>query len=160
MAIFTDSLPYLQSFFQLNFLFSGLEVSSGTVLVARVAMFAVLGAGVLWATFKIIVKILDCFQAFLGILGPLPKSFFLLLILVIPLSPDSIGARWIGYILLVAAMLGVACSGILLIILWKYGVDQALRIMRFFGPRSPESPRFSQQPFHPENVVIDSGGMP
>jgi hypothetical protein len=160
MPTFTDLLAYLQSFFQLNFLFSGLEVSSSTVLVARIGVFAVLSAGILWAAFKIIVKILDCFQSLFGILGPLPKSFFLLLILVIPLSPDSIGARWIGYILLVAAMFGVGFSGVLLVILWKYGVDQALRLIRILGHRPIESPRFSEQAFPAENVVTNSGGLP
>ncbi|MBI5249465.1 MAG: hypothetical protein HY912_08225 [Desulfomonile tiedjei] len=160
MATLEDSLPYLQSFFQLNFLFSGLEVSSSTVLAARIAMFAVLGVGVLWAAFKIIVKVLDCFQTFFGVLGPLPKSFFLLLILVVPLSPDSIGARWIGYILLVAAMFGLACSGILLVILWKYGVDQALRLVKFFRPRSLEPVRSTEQCFSPDNMVINTGGVP
>lgn len=155
MPTLTDSIPYLQSFFQLNFLFSGLEVSSTTVLAARVGMFAILGAGALWATFKIIVKILDCVQTLFGALGPLPKSFFLLLILVVPLSPESIGARWIGYILLVASILGLACTGILLVILWKYGVDQALRVVRIFSsPSHGQQPTAPEPCFPPENVVI------
>jgi hypothetical protein len=156
MTTLTDSIPYLQSFFQLNFLFSGLEVSSATVLTARVGMFAILGAGALWAAFKIIVKILDCVQTFFGVLGPLPKSFFLLLILVLPLSPESIGARWIGYILLVASIFGLACAGILLVILWKYGVDQALRVVGLFSsPSRGQQPTASEPCFPPENVVIN-----
>lgn len=160
MATLADSLPYLQSFFQLNFLFSGLEVSSSTVMAARVAMFALLGGGLLWAAFKIVIKILDCVQTLLGALGPLPKSFFLLLILVVPLSPESIGAKWIGYILLVAAIFGIACTGILLVILWKYGVDQALRLVRVFRPVGAESSQSSEPCFPPENAILNSGGLP
>lgn len=157
MATLTDLIPYLQSFFQLNFLFSGLEVSSTTLLAARVGMFAILGAGALWATFKIIVKVLDCVQTFFGALGPLPKSFFLLLILVLPLSPESIGAKWIGYILLVASILGLAGTGILLVILWKYGVDQALRVVKVFrSPSHRQEPAAAEPCFPPENVVISS----
>jgi len=158
MAFFTDSLPYLQSFFQLNFLFSGLEVSSGIVLAARICIFALFGSGLLWASFKIIVKILDCLQTFISVIGPLPKIFFLLMILVVPLSPDSIGARWTGYILLVAAILGVTCSGILLIILWKYGVDQALSMVRNLRyKQSPEMDRASERTFQHENAIVNSG---
>ncbi len=155
MTTLADLIPYLQSFFQLNFLFSGLEVSSGIVLAARVGMFAVFGAGALWAAFKIIVKILDCVQTFIGVLGPLPKSFFLLLILALPLSPESIGAKWIGYLLLVASIFGLVCTGILLVILWKYGVDQALRVVKVFSAGSREQqPTASEACFPPENVVI------
>ncbi|MDQ1240571.1 MAG: type transport system permease protein, partial [Thermodesulfobacteriota bacterium] len=76
-----ESLAYLQNFFQLNFLFSGLEVSSNTVLVARLSIFLISLVGVVYVGLRIIIRILDCIHAFLSGLGSLPKSFFLLLIL-------------------------------------------------------------------------------
>ena len=101
MKIPWDGLPHLQNFFQLDFLFTGLQASSTEILLARLGVLLIFGAGLIWVCFKILMKVLDCVQTFLGSLGSLPKSFFLLLLLIIPLSTDSIGARWIGYILLV-----------------------------------------------------------
>ncbi len=101
MKIPWDGLPHLQNFFQLDFLFSGLQASSTEIFLARLGVLLIFGAGLIWVCFKILMKVLDCVQTFLGSLGSLPKSFFLLLLLIIPLSTDSIGARWIGYILLV-----------------------------------------------------------
>ena len=132
MQIPWDVLAHLQNFFQLNFLFSGLEVSSQSIFLARVTVFTLMGAGLIYGGFRVAIKGLDCLQTLMTSLGTLPKSFFLLLILVIPLSHDSIGARWIGYILLVLCLLGTAVSGLLALIAWKYGVDQALRLVSHF----------------------------
>ncbi len=129
MQVPWEGLAHLENFFQLNFLFSGLEVSSTAVFAARLTALLVFGGSVIWAVFKIAIKVLDCLQTFLGSVGTFPKTFFVLLLLVIPLSSNSLGARWIGYILLVMSVLGLAVLGILVLVLWKYGVDQALRLI-------------------------------
>ncbi len=129
MQVPWEGLAHVENFFQLNFLFSGLEVSSTAVFVARMAVLLLFGGSLIWAGFKIVMKVLDCLQTFLGGVGTFPKTFFVLLLLVIPLSSNSLGARWIGYVLLVMAALGLAGLGILFLVLWKYGVDQALRLI-------------------------------
>jgi hypothetical protein len=135
MKIPWEGLPHLQNFFQLDFLFSGLQASSTEIFFARLGVLLIFGAGLIWVCFKILMKVLDCVQTFLGSLGSLPKSFFLLLLLIIPLSTDSIGARWIGYILLVFCLLGLAGTAGLVLVLWKYGVDQALRLINSLRSR-------------------------
>ena len=155
MNIFWEALPYVKNFFQLNFLFSGLEVSSTMILAARLLMLTVLGGGLLWAMFKIIIKFLDCAQTFLANLGQIPWIFYVLLLMVIPVSADSLGAKWIGYILLISALLGFSLCAVLAMVAWKYGVDQALRFinrLRHPHPRSMPAPtRESCMP--PDNVV-------
>ncbi|MCX5863254.1 MAG: hypothetical protein WCG29_03460 [Desulfomonile sp.] len=155
MQIPWDNLVHVQNFFQLNFLFSGLEVSSNTLLLARLSAFLVFGGGLIWGAFKIVVKILDCVQAFLAGLGSLPKSFFLLLLLVIPISSDSLGAKWTGYILLVMSLFGLAASGALALVLWKYGVDQALRLIKSLRFQHQEEPaiRPVNTALPPDNIV-------
>src|SRR4030065_2360385 len=126
MNAVSEALPYVQNFFQMNFLFSGLEVPSTMILAARVFMMAALGGGFLWAIFKITIKFLDCIQTFLANLGQIPWVFYLLPLLIIPGSADSLAAKWIGDVLLVSALLGFSFLGVLALVLWKYGVDQAL----------------------------------
>ncbi len=112
MNIPWDGLPQLQNFFQLDFLFSGLQVSSTEIILGRLCVFLIFGAGLIWAAFKIMMKVLDCVQTFLSCLGSLPRSFFLLLLLTIPLSQNSLGAGWIGYILLAFCLLGLAGTAV------------------------------------------------
>jgi hypothetical protein len=139
MPLNFDIIPYLQHFLQLNFLFSGIEVSPTYVLLARLAFFIVLGIGLSLALFHIAMKILDCLQTLIQTLGHMPKSFFLLLILVVPLFPDSIGARWMGYILLMACVFALTLAAAVLLVLWKYGVDQAVRFMSHIRARGAKS---------------------
>lgn len=134
-----EALAHIENFLQLNFLFSGLEVSSTAVFMARIVTLLVFGAGLIGVMFKLLIKILDCLQTFLGSIGTLPKSFFLLLLLVVPLSSDSIGAKWVGYLLLVLSLLGMAALGVLILVLWKYGVDQALRLINNLRAKSAEA---------------------
>ena len=136
MQVSLEGLAHLENFFQLNFLFSGLEVSSTAVFLARLAALLVFGGGVIWIGFRVLMKALECLQTFLGSVGTLPKSFFLLILLVIPLSTDSLGARWVGYMLLVLSVLGLGALGVLVVVLWKYGVDQALRLISSLRTRS------------------------
>jgi hypothetical protein len=163
MKIPWDGLPHLQNFFQLDFLFSGLQVSSTEIFLARLGVLLIFGAGLIWVVFKILMKVLDCVQTFLGSLGSLPKSFFLLLLLIIPLSPDSLGARWIGYILLVFCLLGLAGTAALVLVLWKYGVDQALRLINSFRARSEAHALHTEaSSAPPDNImtpVINSPGV-
>jgi hypothetical protein len=159
MPINWEALSQIQSFFQLNFLFSGLEVSTTSILFARLATFVVFGAGFLFGLFKIAMKVLDCVQTLLKALTPLPKSFFLLLVLVIPLSGESFGAKWIGYILLVMCLLGLALTVALVLVLWKYGVDQALRLintLRSRGEKPEVHERESSLP--PDNIMVGPSG--
>ncbi len=155
MNAVAESLPYVQNFFQMNYLFSGLEVSSTMILAARVFMMVALGGGLLWAIFKIIIKFLECVQTFLANLGNIPWVFYLLPLLVIPASADSLAAKWIGYVLLVLALLGFSFLGVLALVLWKYGVDQALRLInrlrRYPSDLAPTLSRESSMP--PDNVV-------
>lgn len=156
MHISWDNLAPIQNFFQLNFLFSGLEVSSNVLLFARLTALLVFGAGFMWVLFRVIVKVLDCIQAFVGSLGSLPKSFYLLLLLVVPISPDSLGARWTGYILLVLSLFGMVATVALVLVLWKYGVDQALRLINNLRLRQnePTGARGSDNTnLPPDNVV-------
>lgn len=135
-----ESLAHLENFFQLNFLFSGLEVSSSLIFGARILVFVVFGVGLIWGGFRIIIKLLECVQTFLVHLGKLPKSFFLLLVLIIPLSSESLGAQWIGYILLVLCLLGLALTGALILVLWKYGVDHAVKLLNALRTRREKPP--------------------
>lgn len=137
-----DMLSHLESFFKLGFLFSGLEVSSTSVFLARVAVFLVFCAGIAWIVFRIVIKVLECVQAFLGSIGSLPRSFFLLLLLAVPLSSESIGAKWIGYLIVVGALITLSLVGAMVLVLWRYGVDQALRFINTFMNRD-ERPRAS-----------------
>lgn len=134
-----EALAHIENFLQLNFLFSGLEVSSTAVFLARIVAMLVFGAGLVWVVFRLLMKILDCLQTFLGSIGTLPKSFFLLLLFIVPLSSDSIGAKWLGYLLLVLSLLGMAALGVLVLVLWKYGVDQALRLINNLRTKSAEA---------------------
>ncbi len=164
MNIPWEGLPHIENFLQLNFLFSGLEVSSSSIFAARIAALLVFGAGLLWAVYRIIMKSLDCLQTLFTSLGPIPKSFFLLLLLVIPLSPDSVGAKWLGYLLFALLLVVLVACATLALVLWRYGVDQALRLLNSVRRRT-ESPgpveRESTLP--PDNIirpVTDAAGMP
>jgi hypothetical protein len=149
-----ESLAHVENFFQLNFLFSGLEVPSTLIFGARIFVFLVFGAGLIWAGYRIVIKVLECIQTFFAHLGKLPASFFLLLVLVIPLSSESLGARWIGYILLVLCLLGLGLTAALILVLWKYGVDHAVRLLDALRTRREEAPVEASDPnLPPDNIV-------
>ncbi len=150
-----ELMGQLERFFQLNFLFSGLEVSSTVVLMARLSTLVIFGIGLIWAIFSVFMKFLDCVQTLLGNLGPLPKSFFILLLLIIPLSPDSLGGKWIGYILLTLTVMGLALSLTTIIVAWKYGVDQTLRFINNLRGKSwqTEDSRREDNSVAPENIM-------
>jgi len=135
----SEVLSALQSFFQLNFLFSGLEVTSTLMLAARMLVFLVFGFGAVWFVFKIVMKLLDCVQTLLQSLASLPKILWVLLFLVLPLSSESIGAKWIGYIILVLGALGVTLLAVAAMVLWKYGVEQTLRFFNALRSRSADA---------------------
>ncbi|MEW6112343.1 MAG: hypothetical protein AB1664_09460 [Thermodesulfobacteriota bacterium] len=161
MSIPWDQVSHLQNFFRLDFLFSGLEVSTTQLFVARLVVFLVLVSGVIWAGFRIVLKVLDCFQTLLAQLAHLPASFFLLLLLVAPLAPDSLGSRWIGYILLVLGILGLALVAALMMVMWKYGVDQALRVLDSIRSRTSEPNTKERVPnLPPDNIVTTLGEKP
>lgn len=149
-----EGLAHIENFLQLNFLFSGLEVSSTSIFSARIAVLIVFGAGLLWAAYRIVMKSLDCLQTLFSSIGPIPKSFFLLLLLVIPLWPDSVGAKWLGYLLFALLLVVVVGCALLALVLWRYGVDQALRLVNSLRHRT-ETPepvvRGSSLP--PDNIV-------
>jgi hypothetical protein len=160
MKAIWDLLAYVQNFFQLNFLFSGLEVSSSAIFAARVCVLLVFGFGLLWCSFRLLMKVLDCLQTLMASVAPIPRVFYLLLFLVIPLSPDSVGARWIGYILLVLCLAGLGTLAVTILVLWKYGVEQTLRLFNTLRSRSAE-PRSEGRaaPIHSESVlrpIVDS----
>lgn len=151
---FSESLAHLENFFQLNFLFSGLEVSSTMIFVSRILVFLLFGLSLIWAFYHVLIKVLDCLEAFLANVGRLPKTFFLLLILIIPLSSGSLGAQWIGYILLVSCLLGLALTAALMLVLWKYGVDQAVRLLDALRTRRHHAQAEPPEPaMPPENIV-------
>lgn len=139
-----DLLSQMENFFQLGFLFTGLEASSTVVLLTRIAVFLVVVVGLSWIVFRIVMKVLECLQAFLSSIGSLPRSFFLLLLLVVPLSSDSIGAKWIGYLMIVGGLITLALVALLALVLWRYGVDQALRFIDTFRGRN-EAERESRE---------------
>ena len=153
MQPISETLSQLQAFFQLNFLLSGLELSSMWIFMIRAIVFLTCLMGCVWGLFKIAIKVLDVVQAFVTALGPLPKSFFLLLLLIFPLSDNSIGGRWIGYILLTFSTLVLAIATTLIVTMWKYGVDQTLRVINFFRSRSKtcDGSFVEDQVFH-ENI--------
>ncbi len=155
MQNFWELMGQLERFFQLNFLFSGLEVSSTVILLARLATLVMFGIGLIWALFSVLMKFLDCVQTLLGNLGPLPKSFFILLLFIIPLSPESLGGRWLGYILLTLTIMGLALSSAVIIVAWKYGIDQTLRFINNIRGRNwPQSTDPNEETtFVPDNVV-------
>jgi len=154
MNIPWEGLAHIQNFIRLDFLFSGLEVSSTSIFAARLAVLLLFGCGVLWAGFRIIIKSIDCIQTLLGSIGQLPKSFFLLLLLVIPLSPDSLGARSLGYILLITSLLGLLAACGLFLVLWRYGVDQAIALVNSLRSRAEQTRRdTAQSSFPPDNIL-------
>jgi len=154
MNIPWDGLAHVQNFIRLDFLFSGMEVSSTSIFAARLAVLLLFGCGLLWAAFKIVIKSIDCLQTLLGSIGQLPKSFFLLLLLVIPLSPESLGARSLGYILLIMSLLGLVAACGLFVVLWKYGVDQAISLVNSLRSRAAEPRReSSQSTLPPDNIM-------
>ncbi len=124
-----EIIDQLRTFFQLDFIFTGLETSSAVVLAARLAVFALFGGGLIWALVKIVLKALECLQTLITTLAKLPAVFYLLLILVLPLSPNSVGAQWIGYIVLVTCVFGLAGVALLALVMWKYGVDRMLDLI-------------------------------
>ena len=120
-------------------------------------MVVVLGGSLFWAIFKIVIKFLDCIQTFLANLGHIPWVFYLLPLLVIPGSADSLAAKWIGYVLLAMALLGFSFLGVLALVLWKYGVDQALRfINRLSHSPSDPSPAYSHESSMPSDNIVSS----
>jgi hypothetical protein len=129
MAILPGAPAHIQDILRFDFLFTGLEVSSTTVLVIRSVLLLVFGVGLGWAVLRIALKALDCVYAFISSLGKLPWSFFMLVLLAVPLSRESLGSQWTGYLLIIICLFGVAATGTLLVVLWKYGVDQALRLI-------------------------------
>ncbi len=153
MQPISETLSQLQIFFQLNFLLTGLELSSMWVFIIRSLVFLTCLIGFVWGLFKIALKMLDVVQALVSALGPLPKSFFLLLLLVLPLSDNSIGGRWIGYILLTLSASVLTIAAALTVTMWKYGVDQTLRVINFFRSKSRgyEEPSVANQCFA-ENI--------
>jgi hypothetical protein len=155
MNISWDGLAHIQNLVRLDFIFSGLEVSSSWVLAARFAFLLLFGGGLIWVAYRIAWKVLDCVQTLLAGAVHLPKSFFLVLLLVIPLSSESLGARSLGYILVVFFVLALVAALGLILVLWKYGVDQTLRLLDTLRSRSETAgdQRASASPA-PENVVI------
>lgn len=131
-----ETLSQLQGFFQLNFLLTGLELSSVWVFVLRSLVFLTCLIGFVWGFFRIALKMLDVIQALVSALSPLPKSFFLLLLLVIPFPDNSLGGKWIGYILLTLSGTALVIGVALTVTMWKYGVDQTLRVINFFRSKS------------------------
>jgi hypothetical protein len=132
-----EIVQYLQNFFQLSFLFSGLEISSSTLIIARLSVFIVSLAFFGWFITKIGVKALDLVQTFITCLTRLPKSFFLFLLLAIPLSSESIGAKWIGYIFVILSILILGCFLVLLLVVWRYGIDHAMRLINVLKKKNP-----------------------
>lgn len=156
MNIPWQELDHVRNFLRLEFLFSGLEVSSTVVIAARILVFVLVCGGVLWAALKVILKALECIQTFLAGLSTLPATFFLLLVLVVPLSPESLGARWMGYLLLILAMVALAATGVVLVVLWKYGVDQALRFINTIRRRPVDETHRMREPIlSPDHAVRD-----
>ncbi len=143
-------IQYMQDFFQLNFLFSGLEVSSTVLIITRIIVFSLTLGFASWFLFKIIIKILECFQEFIKGVAPIPKSLFLLIFLAVPLSAESIGAKWIGYIMLILLLIALAGIAVLLIVVWKYGVDQAMRLINYVKGQAPVE--------HAEPAIQDPSG--
>jgi hypothetical protein len=161
MSLPWEIISYLQSFFQLQFLFSGLEVSSAAVFAARVLVLLVFGLGALWMAFRIVMKVLDCMQTLLASLAPVPKTFYVLLFLVIPLWPDSAGAKWMGYILLVLALTGLGLLGVLTVVLWKFGVEHAIRLINTLRDREQGRRKEGlSTPLAPDTVLRPIPGAP
>jgi len=154
MNIPWDGLAHVQHFFQLDFIFSGLEVSSMAVFLARVTALIVFGGGLLYALFRVALKLLDCLKAVAESLGPLPKSFFLLLVLVIPLSPDSLGAVWIGYVLLALSLFGVAAVGAMIVVVWKHGVDHLLRLLDTLRTKQEKTETYVRESMLPPDNLM------
>jgi hypothetical protein len=154
-----DGLPHIQNFLRLDFLFSGLEVSPEFLFAARALVFVVLATGIVVALLKIVLKALDCVQAFLAGLSRLPRAFFLVLLFVIPLLPDSLGAKWAGYILMLVLLFGLALTGLLAVVLWKYGVDQTLRLIDYLRRRSTSgSPGTAESTSPPDGITGEMSG--
>ncbi len=149
-----EGLVYVQNFFQLNFLFSGLEVSPTAIFVSRVLVFLVVSVGVTWALVRISLRMLDCLQELFARMGSLPGSLFLVLLLIVPLSPDSAAGRWIGWFLVVFCIVAVTAMLVLAGFVWKYGIDKALGLVESLRSRTTETgPRPSPSPVPADKVT-------
>jgi hypothetical protein len=137
MTVPLDVISNLQALFRLDFLFSGLEVSSTEIFYARLSVFALTCLGVIWCAAQLTLKAMDCVRTFLRTLPRLSGYFLLALVFMAPLSHESLGVRWMGSILAITALLMVLGTAACLAILWRYGVDQVVRLLRGF--RSPRS---------------------
>jgi len=156
-----DALASLQNFVRLDFLFSGLEVSSTWILAARFCFLVLFGGGPMWVAYRVAWKLLDCVQTLLAGAVHLPKSFFLLLLLVVPLSSESLGARSLGYILVVFFMLALVGALGLIVVLWKFGVDQTLRLINTLRQRGESTPERSEhRGMPPDNVMTPLSTAP
>jgi hypothetical protein len=149
-----EIFDYLQSFFRLDFLFSGLEVNTTMVFMARLAALIFFGGGALYALFRLSLKLLECAQTLLSSLGSLPAAFYLLVLLVIPLSPNSLISDWMGYILLTISLFGLATMAIASFILWKYGMESLVGLIRTMSrDREKELETPERKLMDPDNVV-------
>lgn len=152
-----EFFDYLEAFFRLDFLFTGLEVNTIMVFIARLIVFVVFGGGALFVIFKVSVKLLECVQALLSSIGLLPGTFYLLILLVIPLSPNSLISNWIGYILLTICALCVSILALLSLALWKYGVERVVSMIRTMRSEYNKEPSSAEdQLMDPDNVIHTS----
>jgi hypothetical protein len=138
MQFVTQFLQFLQTFFQLNFLFSGTETSSMVVLSVRIVVFILALIAFTHALVTISVKFLESVSAFFKAVAPIPKSFFLFLVLIAPLSNDSLGGKWGGYILITLMMIGFILMLGLIVLVWKHGIDYVLKMIGLNRPQSTE----------------------
>jgi hypothetical protein len=73
-------------------------------------------------------------------------------LLVIPFPDNSLGGRWIGYLLLMLSGTTLAIGAALTVTMWKYGVDQTLRVINFFRSRSRHDEESNPSQYFTENV--------
>jgi hypothetical protein len=151
MTVPLDVVSNLQALFRLDFLFSGLEVSSAAIFGARLGVFALSCAGTLYLAARLALKALDCLKTLLEILPKLPGYLLVGILFVAPLSNESIGVRWMGYILVIVSLMMILGTAICVAVLWRYGVDQALRLLKGLRARGNGGP---------EAVRVSPGSMP
>jgi hypothetical protein len=144
MQSIVQILQSLQTFFQLNFLFSGTETSSIVLLSVRIGVFILALIAFTHALVTISVKFLECVSALFKAVAPIPKSFFLFLVLIAPLSNDSLGGKWGGYILITFMMVGFIMMLGLIVLVWKHGIDYALKMIGLNRPNT--TPTVIEQP--------------
>ncbi len=149
MDLFGEILVQLKSFFRLDFLLGGLGLTAEEMFWTRAVVFVLF----VYISFRVLLRLIDLVKAvFLGLLSAPGLGLVILVLLAIPMSPDSLGRDVLPVIVfsLILVLLGVVAATVAVLV--KYGPERAIEIMRRLktADRSGQTP--AAQPPSPEDA--------